>query len=188
MRIEARYRQTRMRDAEARPHIRRDDAHGPNDEVARQQPRHVGIRNVDRDGDDRQLRRPQQHDGLRSFAVIGRRQRRKELRMARMSEAGGVKDVLGDGIGDDGACGAARNQIDALLDGGDRARSIRRVGNSGRAGDAMTGREHRQGRPENSAGVIERSDGDRRRQIQPARQIREIGDITQIGEDRSAVP
>ena len=87
VRIEARDREARLRDAEARAQVARDDPAGLDDEFGREALRHVAHRHVDGHRHHGELGRPQHHHRMRGAAGALLRKPGEEFGVAGLGEA-----------------------------------------------------------------------------------------------------
>ena len=161
------------------------DAHGLDDQGARQRARHGGERDVHRDRHDLQLVGHQHHDGLRSAgSAVAQRQLGQELGVAGVGQLGPVERALDDGVRHQRQRLARRHGRGRGFDGG----HDRRVGAVGSRRADAHGQDRQ--RVRERCGRLGRTgnDGERNGEPEGARALRQHVRVGVEHEGRQTVP
>ncbi len=154
MRIEARDRETRARDAEIALQGLGGDASRRHDVGAAQGGNRFGKRAMDRHGHDAQGRTDQHHHRNHPAGQLG-----EEFGMAGMRKSRRVKRLFLNGVGHDRGGAAGANEIDRADDRADDRAGIAAIGLPRHDRPGKRDRQHRQRATERSAGFLGRGDG-----------------------------
>ncbi len=134
---------------------------GLHDQSGREPGHDLAQRQVNGDGNDRELGRPQHHDRMRALAARPLRELGQIFGVAGLGEAGAVEDILGDRIGDEGGGPSGQHVGDRAVDGGERRRRAAGVRTAGLRGDGDPDIDHRQGGAERRRGRARLDHGER---------------------------
>ena len=154
MRVEPGNGEPRTSDTETVVEIARDDAPGVEDEVTSEFGDHVSEREMDSDGYDRKLGRPQHHHRLHGLAGGFLGEPAEIFGMSGFSEPRSIEHVLGNRIGHDRAGGTGVEVGYGATDRRQRRRRARSIGVARLGTDRHADIDHGQRGPEGRGGRL----------------------------------